>query len=239
MNNAYHFYSPEPGPPTMLWFSLNYEVTDAAGGKSIQSKWFRMPNREDSPVNLHYQRLLSITESCNSITQAPPMILAVKKQQKDTANEAGWIDRNEQVHEIRFPEIGEPLNMQFQPPNEWSGMMMSAAVRRVARMKATNPDHPAARLVSIKFYRVKHLIIPMQMLVDGFSPLDKRLYYVYYHGEYFPDGSLVDDKDPFLNWQIPIFFAEGQIVDYVERHAGMDYNWKAREKAEAAKGGQP
>src|SRR5262249_22093471 len=28
LNNAYHFYSPEPGPATQLWFRVSYEPTD-------------------------------------------------------------------------------------------------------------------------------------------------------------------------------------------------------------------
>ena len=52
MNNAYHFYSPEPGPAWHMWFYVKY-----ADGKGV---WHKIPNRADSPVNLHYQRLLSI-----------------------------------------------------------------------------------------------------------------------------------------------------------------------------------
>ena len=36
INNAYHFYSPEPGPPTLLWFKLNY-LPDGAHYKLTES----------------------------------------------------------------------------------------------------------------------------------------------------------------------------------------------------------
>jgi len=55
LNNAYHFYSPEPGPPSLLWFYLEYE-----DGSTRQVK---IPNREDFPTRLSYQRRLALTES--------------------------------------------------------------------------------------------------------------------------------------------------------------------------------
>ncbi len=39
LNNAYHFYSPEPGPPVLVWFRIDY--TDN------KSMWYRIPNDED------------------------------------------------------------------------------------------------------------------------------------------------------------------------------------------------
>src|SRR5262249_14128695 len=50
LNNAYHFYSPEPGPPTLLWFFVRY--SDDSG------RWIKLPSRKDSPVPMHYQRQL-------------------------------------------------------------------------------------------------------------------------------------------------------------------------------------
>ncbi|MEI6325411.1 MAG: hypothetical protein WCO91_08180, partial [Gemmataceae bacterium] len=48
MNNAYHFYSPEPGPATLVWYRIDY-----SDGKS---RWIRIPHRGDSPMPLLYQR---------------------------------------------------------------------------------------------------------------------------------------------------------------------------------------
>ena len=55
LNNAYHFYSPEPGPPALVWFHIKY--------KDGRVKWFKIPHRDDDPVPIHHTRLLSITES--------------------------------------------------------------------------------------------------------------------------------------------------------------------------------
>ena len=58
LNNAYHFYSPEPGPPALVWFHIKY--------KDGQVKWVKIPHRDDDPVPIHHTRLLSITESAPS-----------------------------------------------------------------------------------------------------------------------------------------------------------------------------
>src|SRR5262249_41860545 len=57
LGNAYHFYSPDPGPPTLLWFRIRY-----ADGQCTEVK---IPDREQSPVGLHYQRMLALTEHIN------------------------------------------------------------------------------------------------------------------------------------------------------------------------------
>src|SRR5260370_1204304 len=49
-NTAYHFYSPEPGPPTLLWYRVEY-----ANG---ETQLFRIPDRSHDRNPLHYQRLL-------------------------------------------------------------------------------------------------------------------------------------------------------------------------------------
>src|SRR5439155_13174262 len=44
LTNAYHFYSPEPGPATMLWFRLEYEP-DSDGKKYI--RWVKLPQLDE------------------------------------------------------------------------------------------------------------------------------------------------------------------------------------------------
>ena len=225
MKNAYHFYSPEPGPPTLFWFKLNYEVTDAEGNKKLKSDWYKMPNREDSPVNLHYQRLLSITESCNSVTvPAPQPLMDNAKQRRDKLGEIA-------------PQFKIPYNpfqsmaMQYQPPTGWSEVMIAAVARRIGRQYAHLAGDPSAKLVSIKFYRVRHDIMTQASMADNFSPLDKSLYHPVFEGEFFPDGTLVNPQDPYLYWEIPIFYgADSKILDYLTDHADMDYNQADREK---------
>src|SRR5262249_23259276 len=59
LNNAYHFYSPEPGPPTLVWFCVEFE------GKA-KPEWVKLITREECATRLKYQRMLALTESINS-----------------------------------------------------------------------------------------------------------------------------------------------------------------------------
>src|SRR5262249_59202889 len=117
LNNAYHFYSPEPGPPTLVWFHLTY--SDGT------YRWIKLPSRADSPVPLHYQRMLALTESANVINPTLP---------PDFADRA----RRRMLEGKRFePEIPLPTdlppNLQYQEPEENSKVMVSSYVRFVAR----------------------------------------------------------------------------------------------------------
>src|SRR5689334_2808836 len=40
LNNAYHFYSPEPGPATQLWFRVSYDPAS-----KVPPRWFQFPRR--------------------------------------------------------------------------------------------------------------------------------------------------------------------------------------------------
>jgi hypothetical protein len=63
LNNAYHFYSPEPGPPSLLWFCVEY----VDGGGRHFTHWKKVPDideygRHSYPLGLVYQRRLSLSQ---------------------------------------------------------------------------------------------------------------------------------------------------------------------------------
>jgi hypothetical protein len=293
MHNAYHFYSPEPGPPTLLWFKLNYlnengphfKVTPQSLGAlramgvdkdvvakleplegaefatheqlveqlkktfnddqlknyqetvidqtwNVKSEWFKMPRREDSPVSLHYQRLLSITESCNGVIYQPPIGTVELFAPRRLA--AG------RLHDIPT-HPGESVDSQFQHVDDRSGLMIPSVVRRIARDWPHHSKDSSANLVSIKMYRVRRQIIQPIEMADGGDALDDWHNLAFYLGEFFPDGKNVNAKDdPYLYWLIPIIqktdfdqkkglFTES--VNYVEKHADIHYNRKFIEDA--------
>src|SRR5262249_54099959 len=39
LNNAYHFYSPEPGPPMLVWFRVEFEG-------NAKAEWLKLTNRD-------------------------------------------------------------------------------------------------------------------------------------------------------------------------------------------------
>jgi hypothetical protein len=184
LNNAYHFYSPNPGPATLLWFSVNY-----ADGSS---RWVKLPNRDEYPLAVEYQRRLSLTESTNQMVQASPVI------------PQGILDRR-QLAAVRYdipphPEL--PATFQYREPVTFSKKMIESYARRVARTSPHLQD-PSQPVTSVKVYRVVHQIpLPRDLAERGMD--DETAYLPYYQGEFTPDGKLINPQDPLLSWLIPI-----------------------------------
>ena len=223
LNNAYHFYSPEPGPPTLLWFHIRY--TDGS------TRWIKIPDRAADPVPLHYQRMLALTESTN----------VNRSQLPADFNEIAY--RHHLAAKRYKPEIPVPpdlaATMQYQVPEDYSKVMVSAYARYIARTYA-HPEgegtDPNAGVKGVKVYRVVHSIITAAALADGVSPFAKNLDYPYFQGEFDSDGKLKDERDPFLYWLVPITLEpedpstrllnvkspKMRMMDYLEVHANYE-----------------
>jgi hypothetical protein len=208
LNNAYHFYSPEPGPPTLVWFFVRY--SDDSG------RWVKLPSRKDSPVPMHFQRLLALTESVNVINHNMPPDYNERASARRLAGK------------IFDPEIPLPLdtppNIAYQPPEEYSRVMIAAYARYVARHWPHPDDNPSADVKTVKAYRLVHQIINAPTMAEGVSPNDETWDLPYFMGEFDPQGDMIDDKDPFLYFWVPIrreLAENGQMVlkNYLEEHA--------------------
>jgi hypothetical protein len=223
LTNAYHFYSPDPGPPTLMWFHVEY-----ADGTA---RWIKMPNRRESPVALHHQRMLAAAESANNpITGFPLMnqeqIEGWEKKFKrkyelmpgvpHPSGEDIWMRR--QVGEsIKFvdPNDGRaaplglvvdelpPLLNQYSEPQEMARRLLASYARHIAHT-AADPANPSNAVQAVRIYRVIHTLISPRELSEGKDPLDDTTFAPFYMGKYDPDGRLLDPKDPFLFWHIPI-----------------------------------
>jgi hypothetical protein len=216
MQNAYHFYSPEPGPACMMWFYVKYEDGSA--------QWVKIPRREDFQLALEYQRRLSLTESIN---QGLPTVSIPKE--KRTA-------RYLAASEVGIPP--HPLlqeTLQYREPTAYSKRMLETYTRFIAR-HTPHPTDKEKKVTSIKTYRVLHLILSPNDIKRRTDPDDPTNYYPFFHGEYTPDGKLRNPDDPFLYWMVPIVKTtqlqavvgrarrEDQremIVDYCAMHAAL------------------
>jgi uncharacterized membrane protein YphA (DoxX/SURF4 family) len=188
LNNAYHFYSPEPGPATLAWFYVRY--SDDSG------RWIKLPSRKDSPVPLHFQRLLALTESINVINHSTP----------PNYNELASARRL--AGKLFDPEIPLPFEaaptVAYQPPEEYSRIMIAAYSRYVARNWPHPDDNPEATVKTVKAYRLVHQIINAPTMVQGASPDDPTWDLAYFMGEFNPQGDMLDPTDPFLYFWLPI-----------------------------------
>jgi hypothetical protein len=203
MNNAYHFYSPEPGPAPLLWFRLEY-----ANG---QYQYVKIPNRSQSPVPLYYQRMLSITAS---LDLSQPFFGDVQGKLNARKNAGANPLLPIPMHPA-IPEMG-----QYREPTEDGKRLARSYIQFVARKYPTMDGKP---LSNIKLYRVTHTILPAANLAQGEHADDKWTYLPYYFGKFSPEGELLEKDDPFLYWLIPILRdpnMPGGVNDCQARHAG-------------------
>lgn len=244
LNNAYHFYAPEPGPASYLWFRLIY--TDENGVD--QGWWQKIPDINDKghhrhAVALEYQRHLAMTESVAPYDPPPAWV---------TPNEFGFLDVNE-VYRKRLahqpgPVIGDagtthpriplhplvPQQQQVIFPAESSRRLLASYARHMADKYATHPEHADWNFKSVKVYRVIHAIPTVDWFVLRLPPADPVLYRPFYMGNYDKDGKVLDaergpNRDPYLYWLVPILRTNkddpnSEIKDYCRKHAG-DSKW--------------
>ncbi len=225
MNNAYHFYSPEPGPPTLLWFRVEYE------DKDVPAEWLKLVNREECATRLQYQRLLALTESTNQHAPVSLHKLAALRQRREVAG-----------LEHRLPGTGAPapipmsefydVSYQYQEPAPLTKRYIASYVRHVAHVQKSSVK-PEAKVKRVRAYRLSHRIVNAAQMADmgkgsDFTPLDPIFFLVYFEGEFTPDGKLVPARgallyyveprpdgtfrqvwerpqDPFLHWLLPIY----------------------------------
>jgi hypothetical protein len=223
LNNAYHFYSPEPGPASLLWSCVSYE--------DGSSRWVKVPNRRRDardPLALEYYRRLALTESTNQLE--PVQVLSAEASQRRAL--AGQLLGLPSPDELALYLPGVP---QFRVPGDTSRRLLQNYARFLA---ATHPHpDPAVGVRGVKVYRIVHAMSSPADFAAGRSPLDPTLYLPYYQGEFDREGNLKNPGDPFLYWLLPILRADegGPAVasgsgrsatlvvrDFVAIHAGSD-----------------
>lgn len=145
LSNAYHFYSPEPGPASKLFFLLNYELTkttpptadenptawkagtDPDTGAAVwtksSSEWVDLPNRRQhykDPLGLSYYRRLSVTEM---VSQAMPSRFTPATFEKNEAVvrrrrvAVGTHDADRKHPPVPLDPAAGPEDLQYRVPN--------------------------------------------------------------------------------------------------------------------------
>jgi hypothetical protein len=200
--NAYHFYAPEPGPPSLLWFYVEY--SDGS------SRWIQLPKVKDhdiDPFGQEYTRRLSIGESVNQLAPVP-MISDELKTRRMIAVREGI-----PMH----PELS--WEAQYRVPADHSKRLLCEYARFVAQHYPSEKD-PTAEAVRVKTYRVVHRMLEPAEMASKFEypdPAVEWTYWPYYQGEFVkppdePGNSdpnrawvLKNPNDPMLYWLVPIY----------------------------------
>lgn len=219
MNNAYHFYSPEPGPATLVWYRVDY-----SDGKS---RWIRLPHRGDAPVPLIYQRLVSVCDATNMASGFTPGNYYSELLPKRTA--AG-LENHPQIPPL-------PSDIQaayaFREPTPNVKKLLSTYTRHIAKTYPNPVDNPSATISKIRVYRLTHIIMTPQEMRRGLDPADPSTFIPYFYGDYDTQGNLLDDKDGFLWFALPIYNEKElrqrnpdgflpSCMDYFVLHSGLD-----------------
>jgi hypothetical protein len=83
-------------------------------------------------------------------------------------------------------------------------MMVSCYARYVARHWPHPDDNPDVTVKTVKVYRLIHRIITPQEVNGGMNAKDEIFDLPYFMGEFNPQGEMIDPKDPFLYFLLPI-----------------------------------
>jgi hypothetical protein len=230
LTNAYHFYSPEPGPAHLMWFCIYYE--------NGNTRWIKLPRRPNDitdPMGLSYYRRLSLSEQLHAMQPIRGV--------PDDAMRARLL-RIQGTNGIPLhPEIA-PVD-QFRPlPDTHRYFLLPGYVRHVASQKENQHDDPTIAIKSIGVYYVEHRILNPEHLQAGADFYDDITYMPYYFGRFDAKGQEIDVNDPLLYWLVPIVYFpkpdrdvppyhnwkthpdEFNFIDSVVRHSGSDHKAK-------------
>jgi hypothetical protein len=202
VNNAYQFYSPQPGPANILWFCLYREDGTC--------EWLKVPRRNErlDPLGTEYYRRLSLTERVN---QNVPMPFGPPQ---DSDYRRKIVSQDYPMH----PEM--PDNQQFRAPGEHSRQLLAGYARHVAFQHGP--------ISSIKIYLTQHRMLSQLEYAQRKDPYDRDTYLPFFVGEFDADGKLLVPLDPLLYWVVPIFRQpDGGVKNYVADHARTDHAGKS------------
>ena len=228
LNNAYHFYAPEPGPVAVAWFRVRF-----ADGAVV---WERLPNHAKCPNHVERRRMAGIASMLGQSMPVPP-----GEEQIRLREEAG------RRYSPPFPPLpqGGPPDGQYRDPGPLRRMMIESMARYVART-TPHPGGGRVPVVAVKVYRGECSNPRVEDFHAGRDPLDPTLFRAWYLGEYDPQGKLVESSTrDMLYWLIPILRVRddapppeapvgkersraererweggGKIVNYLRIHAG-------------------
>jgi hypothetical protein len=209
LDDAYHFFAPEPDPSTVLWFRVAF----ADGEK----QWTQLPDHAACRNDVERRRLAALAVAVGQTVPLPTPRTADQRLYHER-----FLNRRIEAGKSFNPPIPPadtiPLAEQFREPTIEAKMLLASFVRHVART-TPHPLGKEAPAVAVKVYRAECHAPPARHFHAGRPPDDPTLFQAWYQGEYEPDGRLRANveivhnaegkrighiQDPFLYWLIPI-----------------------------------
>jgi hypothetical protein len=246
LRNAYHFYSPEPGPASILACLIQTEVgeeTTPTGQKRIkyETKWVVLPKRPADvrdPLGLTYYRRLSLTEQ---VSRAIPHLMLPEMFEKHEVRDRRLrltLNGSDPYYPMH-PAIADALEYRLPTPDITRYVLPSYAQHLIIE---NTPDANTAAKTKVKVYRIEHRTLGVGEFVgfanpDGkpMDPYHPTTYSPYFVGEFDAKGNLIDPQEPMLYWLLPILPRDGgasptdpnqkDYEDYMSKHAGHEFDW--------------
>jgi hypothetical protein len=210
-NNAYQFYSPDPGPASLLWFCVEYQ--------DGEKTWYKSPRKPEThldPLSVEFFRRLSMVDAINQNVSLPfvPTDIIQDRQQ---------LISQYPIH----PDY--PLAQQYFVPQPMARRTLASYVRHIIFIHG-GPE----KVRSVKVYRVLHRMLDARQFAAGTNPFGETTYLPYYQGEYDGTGTQLNpNNDPLLFWLIPIIRKPAVVTpttrpgmeavdNYLTTHAGIN-----------------
>ena len=235
LKNAYHFYSPEPGSASHMFFLIVYDKVDPQTGKP-EAEWVTMPDRKahwKDPLGLSYFRRLSLTEQGS---QSMPPISEQTAEWREIESRRAAVAQGAQPNVPAIPFAPREMDpVQYRMPRyDITRYLLPSYAAHL--LHTYSSDRRKAK--TVKIYRLEH---PIPSLLE-FSLRDGKPHHPlgfkpFYYGEFArtPEGdaALTDKQDPMLYWLVPILpkvrGADGrEFEDFMSKHAKYAFDWEGR-----------
>lgn len=186
LSNAYHFYSPDPGPASQFFVLIEYEIDDpeAPDGKRTTAEWVDLPRRRANyrdPLGLTYFRRLSITELASYSTPGTSLPAGWEREMVRLNRQRNEVDATgKQVMVPGATSFGEVDLTQYRLPHAPTRRAVYPSYARHIAAEYSGPrpvvgkDGKAVprehRVTGMKMFRVEHRIIEATQFLEYDNP---------------------------------------------------------------------
>src|SRR5438132_1703223 len=157
LDRSYNYYSPDPGPTSLLWFYVRYE--DGSG------KWIKVPSREDHVAELEYERMRTMAHKVNwpvAMGDVPGEVM----QRRTVA-----------VYSLGIPFHPDgSASLQYREPVPFCKLHLESYARYAAR---TASEESGKTVTGVKVYSVVHHTLSPKQVLDQPSPAHPTLFVPY------------------------------------------------------------
>ena len=246
LRNAYHFYSPEPGPASIAVCLLKTYEGEEIGADGVKRpkyrmQWIVLPRRSSfgpdapsdvkDPLGVSYFRRLSLTDAISHTGREMTYESFEKSEVRLRRHQLTVAGSNPTIP--LHPGM-LPLAQYRMPASHITHQMLPSYAQHILM----DLPEDVAKRTTVKIYRVEHRTLNVGAFI-GISNFNQRkgdpyyptTYYPYFFGEYGfrKDAAgetrveLLDSKEPMLYWLVPVVEQPGGVPGDPNKKDYIDY----------------